>query len=60
MSLPDKNAELIDGETTAVLLDPQQHRNCSTLSPICKYLGDHLPGNNSVNLDQQLPIFNTD
>ena len=26
MSHPDKNAELIDGETTKVLQDPQQHR----------------------------------
>ena len=27
---------------------------------ICKYLSDHLPGNNSLSSDQQLPIFNTD
>ena len=27
MSHPAKNAELIDGETTVILQDPQQHRN---------------------------------
>ena len=27
---------------------------------MCKYLVDHLPGNNSLSSDQQLPIFNTD
>ena len=37
MSHPDKNAELIDGETIVIL--------------ICKYLGDHLPGNNLVSSD---------
>ena len=42
-----------------ILQDPQQHRNRSTLSLICKYLGDHLPGNKSVSSDQQLPNFNT-
>ena len=60
MSHPDKNAELIDGETTVILQDPQQHRNRSALKLICKYLGDHLPGNNLVSSSQQLPIFNTD
>ena len=46
MSHPDKNAELIDGETIVIL--------------ICKYLGDHLPGNNLVSSDQHFSIFNTD
>ena len=60
MSHPDKNAELIDGKTTAILQGPQQIRNRYTLNLICKYLGDHLPGKNSVSSDQQLPIFDTD
>ena len=60
MSHPDKIAGLIDGETIVILQDLQQHRNRQTLSLICKYLGEHLPGNNSVSSDKQLPIFNNE
>ena len=60
MSHPDENAELIDGKTTVILQNPQRHRNSYTLSLICTYLGDHLPGDNSVSSGQQIPIFNTD
>ena len=36
MSHPDENAELIDGETTVILQDPQQHRNKKNFKKIVK------------------------
>ena len=54
--IPEKNAELMDRQTdSSDFIGPPQRINHQTIRLICKYLDEHLPGNNSVSSDQQLP-----